>query len=258
MAPMTTACNQPLIRTFVELADTLIEDYDLGDFLHRLVTHCTDLFGGAAAGLMLVNQRGGVDLIASSTEQSELVELFQLQSATGPCLEAISAGAAVGSPDLVADSGRWSPWSEYAIDAGFRAAYATPMRLRSTTIGALNLFGTELAFLDTDDLAVVQALADIATIGILQERAIRRGEILSEQLQVALNSRVLIEQAKGVVAGRSDLGLSMDRAFLLLRDHSRRTNTKLGVVCQAIVDGTLDPAELVAKAAGGPRPPLHS
>lgn len=244
MAAVTTECGQPLIRTFVELADTLTDDYDIAEFLHRLSVRCTEIFGGPAAGLMLVNQRGGVDLVASSTEASELVELFQLQSATGPCLEAIASRGPVRSVDLAAERTRWSPWSEYAVDAGFRSVYATPLKLRSDTIGALNLFATEPEALSPEELEVVQALADIATVGILQERAVRRSEVLSEQLQIALNSRVLIEQAKGLLAGRAELGLSMDRAFLLLRDQSRRTNTKLSVVAQSIVDGTLDPAKL--------------
>lgn len=248
MAAVTTKRGQPLIRTFVELADTMTDDYDIADFLHRLAARCTELFGGSAAGLVLVNQRGGIDLVASSSEASELVELFQLQSAIGPCLEAIVSHGPVRSTDLVAERGRWSPWSEYAVDAGFRSVYATPLKLRSETIGALNLFAGEPDFLSPDDLEVVQALADIATVGILQERAIRRNEVLSEQLQIALNSRVLIEQAKGVLAGRAELGLSMDRAFLLLRDHSRRTNTKLSAVAQSIVDGALDPATLNSPA----------
>ena len=135
-------------------------------------------------------------------------------------------------------------WSEVALAAGVRSVYATPLRLRQQTIGALNLFGSRPAALTEDDLVVIQALSDIATIGILQERAISHRDILSGQLQAALDSRVLIEQAKGVIAGRSSVDVSMDRAFLFLRDYSRRTNTKLGVVCQALLDGTLDPAEL--------------
>jgi len=237
--------EQPLLRTFVELADTLTDDYDLADFLHRLTVHCTNLFDAPCAGLMLIDQRGGVELVASSSGRSEHLELFQLQSANGPCLDAISAAEPVREPDLEQHPDRWPEWSKLARGLGIRSVYATPMKLRAQTIGALNLFAAQPRALTEEKLAVVRALADIATIGILQERSIRRSEILSEQLQIALNSRVLIEQAKGIVAGRSDLHVSVDRAFLLLRDHSRRTNTKLGVVAQRVVDGTLDPAQLV-------------
>jgi GAF domain-containing protein len=238
--------EQPLIRTFVELADTLTEDYDLADFLYRLLVHCTQLFDAPAAGIQQHQTRGGIELAASSSETAEHLELFQLQIHTGPCLECATAAVAVRSGDLAADPARWAGWSEAALAGGFRSVYATPMTLRGQTVGAFNLFCTIPDALSDADLAVVQALADIATIGILQERAIAHSETLSEQLQVALDSRILIEQAKGVVAGRTDLDVSPDRAFLLLRDLSRRTNTKLGVVCQAVVDGTLSPVELLA------------
>lgn len=237
--------EQPLVRTFVELADTLTDDYDLADFLHRLTVHCTKLFDAPAAGLMLIDQRGGVELVASSSERSEHLELFQVQSANGPCLDCIATAEAVREPDLAQHADRWPEWSEVARGLGIRSVYATPMKLRAQTIGALNLFATRPRALTEESLSMVRALTDIATIGILQERSIRRSEILSEQLQIALNSRVLIEQAKGVVAGRSDLNISVDRAFLLLRDHSRRTNTKLGAVSRAVVEGILDPAQLL-------------
>lgn len=233
-----------VIEVFVELSDTLIEDYDLQEFLFRLLTHCTRLFPAPAAGIMLRTPRGPVELVSSSSQAAEQVELFQLQAATGPCLECVTTATPVRSADLAAEAGRWPGWSEVALSAGFRSVYATPMRLRGETVGAMNLFGTQPAALTGTDLAMIQGFTDVATIGILQERAIRRSELLSGQLQAALNSRVLIEQAKGVIAGRTDLNLSVDRAFLLLREHARRTSTKLGVICQQVVDGTLDPAHL--------------
>lgn len=245
---ITPAVNdeQPLIRTFVELADTLVEDYDLPEFLYRLLVHCTNLFGAAAAGLMLRSPAGGVELVASSSERSEHLELVQIQTASGPCVDCIEAGEPVRSPDLTAEVGRWPLWTPGAIEAGFRSVYASPMKLRLEVIGAFNLFATTPHALSEDDLAVVQALADIATIGILQARVIRRAETLSEQLQVALDSRILVEQAKGIVAGRTDLDVTVDRAFLMIRDHARRTGTKLTVVCRDIITGALDPRTLQA------------
>lgn len=237
--------GQPLLRTFVELADTLVEDYDLPEFLYRLLVHCTHLFDAPAAGLMLRSPSGGVELAASSSERSEHLELFQIKTASGPCLDCITAGEPVRSHDLAAEVHRWPLWVPGALEAGFRSVYATPMRLRKEIIGAFNLFGTTADALTGSELAVVQALADIATIGILQARTIRRVETLSEQLQVALNSRILIEQAKGIVAGRTDLHITVDRAFLLIRDQARRTGTKLTVVCRHIIDGSLDPAALL-------------
>lgn len=238
--------EQPVIRTFVELADTLVDDYDLPEFLYRLLVHCTNLFGAAAAGVMLRSPTGGVELIASSSERSEYLELFQLQTANGPCLDCIGTGEPVRSPDLAAEPDRWPQWGPGALEAGFRSVYATPMRLRSEVIGAFNLFATAPHGLTDEDLAVVQAMADVATIGILQARTIQRVGTLAAQLQVALDSRILIEQAKGIVSGRTDLHITVDRAFLLIRDHARRTGTKLTAVCRQIIDGSLDPAALRA------------
>lgn len=244
--------SESLVRIFVELADTLTEDYDLADFLDRLVERCSELFGLPAVTLLLVDQRGGVQLMASNSERAEKVELAQLHASSGPGLDCITTSAHAWAADLAADAGRWPAWSPVALEAGFRSVYATPMTLRTQTIGALDMFSDTTYALSDSDLDVVRALADMATIGILQERAVRRGEVLSEQLEVALNSRVVIEQAKGVLAGRAALDLSVDRAFLMLREHSRRTGVGLGVLARSIVDGTLDPAVVLAASTRRP------
>jgi len=186
MAVEPLAAEPPLLATFVELADTLAEDYDRTEFLHRLAVHCARLFGGPAAGIMLVGPGGEVELAASSSRESAVVELFQLQTATGPCLDCIATEEPVRVPDLAAESDRWPEWSAVALTQGFRSVYATPMRLRDQTIGALNLFGTESGFLSEHDLNVVRTLTDIATIGILSERAIRCGGRWFDPQRVAI------------------------------------------------------------------------
>ncbi|MCA1677194.1 MAG: GAF and ANTAR domain-containing protein, partial [Actinobacteria bacterium] len=213
-----------LVDTFVELADTLIDDFDVIDFLHLLVDRCVALLDVDAAGLLLANQHGQLQLIATSNEQVRLLELFQLQNEQGPCLDAFATGTRITHTDLTTAGGRWPRFTEAAIDAGFVAVDALPMRLRSEVIGALNLFRSTPGPLSDTALQTAQALVAVATIGLLQERSIRHQEILTEQLQAALNSRVVIEQAKGLVAER--LGVDMQGAFAALRGYTRGHNLK--------------------------------
>lgn len=232
-----------LTRAFVELADTMVSDFDVTDLLQRLVDHCVELLPADAAGLLLSDQRGTLQLMASSTEASRLLELFQLQSDEGPCLDAFHSGDQVIVPDLAAVADRWPRFAAAAREQSFSAVHAMPLRLRDDVIGAMNLFNTEPQSLTHEDIEVAQALADVATIGILQERAIQHNEVLVEQLQGALNSRVIIEQAKGVVA---DAGtLDMDEAFNRLRRMARNTNTRLADVARDVVEGRIAPARLV-------------
>lgn len=245
MAEGPTVREQTLLRVFVDLADTLTADFDLIDFLHRLLVHCTGLVGVPAAGLLLKAPEGGVRLLASSSERSDDVELLHLEADSGPCVDAITTGTAVRVPDLATELDRWPLWAPLALEAGFQSVYATPMTLRGDTIGAVNLFGALPHALSEPNLDLVRGLADVATIGILSERAAHRGDEIADQLHAALYSRSIVEQAKGVLSGRATVDVSMDRAFLLLRDHSRRTNTRIEVVSQALIDGTLDPAALI-------------
>lgn len=203
--PSSAERETQLLQAFVEMADTLVDDYDVADLLHLLVNNCVRLLGSAAAGLMLSDQRGSLQVLASSTERTRLLELFQLQVDEGPCLEAFHSGEMVAAEDLSAESSRWPRFAPEALNQGFRSVHAVPLRLRKQTIGALNLFGTATGTLSDRDLQVARALADAATIGILQERAIRRAEVLTEQLQTALNNRVTIEQAKGILAQAGNL-----------------------------------------------------
>ncbi len=223
---------------FVELADTLVDDYDIIDLLDRLVAHCIRLTATQAAGILLADPRGELRVVASSNEDAQMMELLQLQSNQGPCMDSFRTAAPVSVPDLSEAAARWPIFVEAVARQGkFRSVHALPLRLRGEAIGALNLFHTQPGPLASDDLALGQAQADVATIGILSEQAIRRGEVVNEQLQTALNSRVIIEQAKGALSQR--FGLSMDAAFDRLRTFSRDHNLRLAEVARQIVDGGL-------------------
>jgi GAF domain-containing protein len=224
-----------LADVFVEMADTLVDDFDVIDFLQVLAERCVQLLGVSAAGLLLTDQRGTLQVVAASSERTRLLELFQLQTDEGPCVGCFRTGRPVSVTDLPA-AGRWPRFTEAAAEVGYAAVHALPMRLRDEVIGALNLFDTNPGPVDGVTLRIGQALSDVATIGLLQQRAIHRRDVLTEQLQTALSSRVLIEQAKGVLAER--LHLHLDDAFTLLRSSARSHNRRLSDLAQAIVDGT--------------------
>jgi GAF domain-containing protein len=232
-----TITDRQVRETFVELADTLVDDYDVLDFLDVLAVRVVDLLDVAACGLVLVDHHGTLNLMAASSDESRLLELSQLQNDEGPCLDCYHTGASVSSADLRVD-GRWPRFTAVAGATGYVAVHALPMRLRDTVIGAMNLFGATPGALDDEALHLAQAFADIATIGILHERTIRQHEAVTEQLQGALNTRILIEQAKGVLAER--LSVSMDDAFELMRDQARSSNRKLRDIAAAVI-GRPDP-----------------
>ncbi len=238
---MTTVSAQRLASIFVEVADTLVEEFDLIDFLHMLTDRTADLVGAAAVGLMLADGRGNLEFMAGSDENVKLLELFQLQAREGPCLEAYRTGQPVINVDLGAAASRWPRFAPRAAASGFQSVHAFPLRLRSQVIGALNVFGdTKGGDFTGADVPIVQSLADVAAIALLQERALRRGEALTEQLQGALNTRIVIEQAKGAVAYAQ--GVSVDEAFTLIRRYARDHNRKLTDVAWAIVhDRTISP-----------------
>lgn len=226
-----------LAATFVALADTLVADYDVVDMLQTLVDACADLLDASAAGLMLSDDRGELAVVASTTEENKLVDLMQVQSGRGPSLECFEKGVMVEISDIASSDGRWPDFRESALDQGFKALHVVPMRLRSTTIGVLNLFRGEPGVLGETDTTLAQGLADIATIGILHERAIRESDIAQAQLQYALESRVRIEQAKGVLSQVH--GLDMDSAFRMLRQYARNNGLPLRDVAQQVVDRSL-------------------
>jgi GAF domain-containing protein len=218
---------------FVEFADTLVVEFDLVEFLQMVTSRAAEVVGTSAAGLLLADPHGQLQFMAASDERTEWLELFQVQAQEGPCQDCFREGRPVVNADLAHASDRWPHFAPRAVSAGFRSVHAFPMRLRQEVIGALNLFGTDVGRLDPDDIRTVQALADVATIGLLQERAVRRGEVLTEQLQGALNSRVVIEQAKGAIAQMRSC--TVDEAFMILRAYCRNNNLRLSAVAHAIV-----------------------
>ncbi len=224
-----------LSETFVELTDTMVAGFDVIDFLHVLTDRSVQLLDVSAAGLMLADPRGELRVVAASSQAARLLELFQLQNDQGPCLDCFRTGRPVAAADLAA-AARWPRFAPAARQAGFAAVQALPMRLREQVIGALNLFRASPGALAPADIRVGQALADVATISLLHERGARHSDILNEQLTAALNSRVIIEQAKGKLAER--LGLDMDQAFTLLRDRARTSNRRLSDLARAFIDGT--------------------
>jgi transcriptional regulator with GAF, ATPase, and Fis domain len=230
---MTTVEPQRLAEVFVEAADTLVDDFDVIEFLQMVALRTSELVVASAVGLLLDDGRGRLQFMAASDEATRLLELFQIQHNEGPCLDAFTTGAPVVNADLRSAHDRWPTFAPRAAAGGFRSVHALPLRLRSTVIGALNLFGSDVRVLEAADVAIVQSLADVATIGLLQQHAIRRGEILTEQLQHALNSRVVIEQAKGVLARVH--GVDVDAAFELLRSYARSHNRKLVDLARLVV-----------------------
>lgn len=233
-----TSREQLLATTFVDLADTLVAEFDVIDFLHMLAARSVDLLDVDAAGIMLADHGGGLRVMASSAEEARLLELYELQNDEGPCLDCYRSGRPVMREDLPAMRAAWPAFTEQLELLGFHSAHALPMRLRSETIGALNLFRTEPGRLTEADLGIGQAMADVATVGLIQERAIAASELLAAQLQTALNSRIQLEQAKGVLAQRT--GLDMDQAFQLMRDYARSHGRRLSDVAAQIIHGLLD------------------
>ena len=234
-----------LTATFVELADTLVDDFDVVDLLTQLTSRCVEVFDVDAAGIMLAGRDDVLRVVASSSAAMRVLELFELQEAEGPCPDCYRTGEPVVAIALDASDERWPRFAPEAVKGGFRSAVAVPLRLRGSTIGALNLFRTTDGDLDADDLAAAQAFADIATIGLLNRQAADDAARINRQLSEALDSRVVIEQAKGMVAER--VGTDMDEAFELLRSHARSNNMRLAVLAKDVIDGVVAPLALGRK-----------
>jgi len=222
-----------LADVFVEVADTLIDDFDLVDFLDNLTEHVAAVSGADAVGIVLADVHGALQFMAASNDAGRALELFQLQSSEGPCQDAYRTGAPVVNRDLAHAADVWPEFAPRAREAGFLSVHAFPMRLREETIGALNVFGRTAVNFAGDEVRIVQSLTDIATIAILQERHLAQAELLTEQLQGALNSRIVIEQAKGALSRME--GVSVDEAFLIMRHRARSNRLRLADVAQSIL-----------------------
>jgi GAF domain-containing protein len=229
---MTT--ERRLTQVFIELADTLVDEFDALDFLSTLTERSVELLRADAAGVILDDLRGSLHVVASTSDRAQVLELFELQNDQGPCLDCIREGRAVVNVSPSQARSRWPRFSAAAEELGYQSSHAIPLRLRDSVIGAMNLFSTSPAPLGDGDVALAQGLADIATIGLLQERAVRQSGLLAEQLQGALNSRILIEQAKGVLLASA--GVDVDQAFRLIRDYSRRHNLPAKTVARDVID----------------------
>ena len=226
-----------LSAAFVKLADTLTADFDVVDLLHTLVEECARILDTEAGGIMVLDPAGDLQLVASTSEEASLVEIMQLNAGSGPCVEAFTSGKTVTVGDIEKSGGRWPDFRDEALKQGFKSVHATPMRLRGRVLGAMNLFSTRVGELNEADVIVAQALADVASIGILQERSSREKEIVSEQLQYALDTRILVEQAKGVLFESTTM--TLDESFGSLRVYARDHGMTLRAVASDVIDRTI-------------------
>ncbi len=245
---METSRDETIIHSLVDIADNLVDNFDIVELLTGLTDQCVDVLGISAAGVMLATPPDELRLVATSSEAMQLVELFELQAHEGPCLDAFQTGEPVGHEILRTGSSRWPRFSIVALDAGFQSVFALPLRLRDRTIGALNLFSVGASPMNDSDVVVARGFADLATISVLQHGAAAEAQRVNEQLSQALSSRIVIEQAKGVISERAQIDLS--EAFSRLRNYARRHNLRLAEVAQRAIDGALD-----AEAWAGPTSP---
>jgi GAF domain-containing protein len=231
-----------LISTLVELADNLVDEFDVIEVLTMLCNRCVETIDVDAAGVMLVSPAGDLQYIASSSDSMRVLELYQIQVNEGPCLDCFRSGEAIIDRVLSDAHDQWPRFSTRAIDEGFHAVYCLPMRLRGRVIGALNFFRVDDNSLDSRDVLVAQGFADVATIAILQHQTSVDAKVLNTQLNFALNSRIIIEQAKGMISQATNC--DMLQAFERLRSHARNHNLRLTVLANAIVDGAVRPQDL--------------
>ena len=220
-------------RVFVALAGSLAGGDDVVELLTTLTAECARLLDVSSAGLLLADQRGVLHVMAASSERTRELEVFQLQRDEGPCRDSYRAGAAISVPDLEAETDRWPQFAPHALAAGFASVHALPMRLRETKLGTIGLFGTSVGDLNPDDLDLGQAFADVASVALVQDRTSNDRAAINLQLQAALTSRVVIEQAKGVIAQLGDL--QMQDAFAVLRRYARDHNLRLSELAGAVV-----------------------
>lgn len=234
---MTEDRERRLVDAFLAATDTLVADYDVVEMLQTLVEDVADLFGADAAGIMLANQQGELEVVASTSEESALLGLLQLESGEGPCVEAYREGTTIVVEDREEMRRRWAHFASEAERAGFAAVHSVPLRIGDTVLGSMNLFRTEPGLLDDRDALAARALTDVATISIMQQRSSDQAAVAQQQLQQALDSRVVIEQAKGFLAHTHRI--EVDEAFALLRRHARTNRLRLHDVARDVVERRL-------------------
>jgi hypothetical protein len=243
-----------LVRALLHVAETLVEDYGIVDFAQRLSNECVRVMDVDAVGVMLAAPRGDLRLLGASNESARALELYELQIDHGPCVEAYRSGSVVHVRDLASKTTEWRDFARRALESGYRSVSAIPMTVRTKRVGALNLFGRDSRAFSGHDAEVAQAFADFASMGILMARSVHEQQVLAEQLQHALTSRVVIEQAKGVLAER--LNTSVDEAFTKIRQHARTHRRHLSAVARDVVAGRLTAHDFVEpQALRAPRRP---
>lgn len=240
---MSPSREREVTESFVSLADSLVDGFDVVDLLIGLTQSCAQLLDIASAGLLLADQRRVLHVIAASSEATRDLELFQLQRDQGPCLDCYRTGTPVSVPDLSEQADVWPSFAQTALSAGFVSVHAVPMRLRDDVLGTLGLFGSRVGSLNEDDLRLAQALAHVASVAIVQNQIAADASVVTGQLQLALSSRVVLEQAKGSISQRGDI--SMDTAFEVLRRYARDHNLRLTDVAAAVVARTLPAGALI-------------
>ena len=236
--------EERLARTLVELADTLVDDFDVVELLALLVERSVELLDASAAGLVLADEAGILRHMVSTSEDTAYVELFQVRRAEGPCLDCYRTGEAVTANDLSEEFPRWPAFLPVALKRGFRSVHAFPLRLRGRVLGTLNLFSADAGALSPADASAGQAMADMAAIALCQFWAVRDAQVVTDQLQHALQSRIVIEQAKGMLAERAAVGV--DQAFTALRGYARATKRRLADVSAEVVSGALEPDDVLS------------
>lgn len=237
-----SAREDDIVASLVSMAGSLARGHDVNELLTQLAADCARLIDVNAVGLLLADARGALHVVAASSERVADLEAFQAQREQGPCHTCYLDGQPVNVPDLAAASARWPEFAAVAASAGVASVHAVPMRLRDAVVGALNLFGATPGSLDEADLRLAQALADVATVALIQDRAAADSTLVNEQLQKALDSRVVLEQAKGVLSYSGDM--DMPAAYAALRQYARDHNIKLTELARALVNRAV-PAALV-------------
>lgn len=221
-----------LLEAVVSLVDSLLEDFDVVELVTDLTRQCAQLLDVASAGLLLAGPDGQLRLVTATSGRTAELELFQLQTHEGPCLECYRTGRQLSVADLRTAARRWPGFVEAARRQGFASVHAIPMRAAGTVIGALGLFGVTPGELNPLDLAVGQTLAHVATVAILQQHG-PAPETVSIRLRDVLRQQVLVEQAKGLV--HDALRVPLDEAATLLRAYARRHHRHLTDVCETLV-----------------------
>ncbi|GAA2888266.1 hypothetical protein Acy02nite_81530 [Actinoplanes cyaneus] len=229
---MSMSREQAIAEAFVELSDTLVADIDVVEFVRLLAGRCAQLLDVQVAGVLVADQHGVLRLTAASSEYRRLLHLFEIEAA--PCTDSFITGEVVAVLDLPTGGGLWPQFTRQAAAAGFGSIYALPMRLRGEVIGVLALLRRQVEPLADADIRLGQALTNVTTVGLLQHRTLAQRLVLGEQLRHVLNSRVLIEHAKGIVAER--LNIDIDTALDELLRHSERLGRPLGEIARAVLD----------------------